>query len=401
MVKPLEQTKPIRPAHGGNLAWAAEVAGCPPVAILDFSANINPLGLPSSAIAAIESHLGHIVRYPDPAYGQLRRRLADFHHLQPDWVLPGNGAAELLTWACRELANLEGVVVLHPAFGDYGRSLEAAGAQTISGTLAMDVLVQSSDFNFNIGSTSHRDLARSQPGHLDNIWLDAIAQAIQTAGLNPRHCGLILNSPHNPTGYLLQRDTVRQCLDQFGLVLVDEAFMDFVRPEHQQSVDQWVETHPNLVILRSLTKFYSLPGLRIGYALAHPDRLKRWQAWRDPWPVNALAEAAAMAVLADREFQQQTWDWLDQARSQLFNALSQQSGLTPLPSAANFLLVQAQQSVTALQEQLLKQSQILIRDCISYPILDDAYFRVAVRTKAENEQLVSAIARSQAELTNL
>lgn len=393
MVEFLEQTKPFRPAHGGNLAWATAVAGCPPEAILDFSANINPLGLPSSAIAAIQSHLGDIVRYPDPGYGELRRSLADFHQLQPDWMLPGNGAAELLTWACRELADLEGVVVPNPAFGDYGRSLKAAGATIISSTLAMDALVRSADFSISSTSDSGHNLARSQPGQSDQIWLDAIAHALQLAGLNSRQCGLVLNSPHNPTGYLLHRDTIGQCLEQFGLVIVDEAFMDFVRPEHQQSVDQWVETHPNLIILRSLTKFYSLPGLRIGYAIAHPDRLQRWQAWRDPWPVNALAEAAAIAVLADQEFQQQTWDWLDQARSQLFQALSRQAGLTPLPSAANFLLVRAQQSVMQLQEQLLKQSQILIRDCMSYPVLGDAYFRVAVRTEAENERLVDGIGR--------
>ncbi|MGP1385508.1 MAG: threonine-phosphate decarboxylase CobD [Thainema sp.] len=389
----MEQTEPIRPAHGGNLAWAAEAAGCPPEAILDFSANINPLGLPSSAIAAIRSHLGDIVRYPDPGYGKLRRRLADFHHLSPDWVLPGNGAAELLTWACRELVDQEGVIVPQPAFGDYERSLKAAGATIISSTLAMNSLVQTADFSIEL--TTNSALARSQPGQLDEIWLDAIAHALQTAGLNSRSCGLILNSPHNPTGYLLHRDTIGQCLEQFGVVIVDEAFMDFVRPEHQQSVDQWVTRYSNLVILRSLTKFYSLPGLRIGYAIAHPDRLRRWQAWRDPWPVNALAEAAAIAVLVDQDFQQQTWDWLDQARSQLFNALSQQSGLTPLPSAANFLLVQAQQSATQLQEQLLKQSQILIRDCISYPVLGDAYFRVAVRTEAENQRLINAIAQAQ------
>lgn len=368
------------------------------MAILDFSANINPLGLPASAIATIQSHLGDIIRYPDPGYGELRRSLADFHHVDPDWILPGNGAAELLTWACRELADLAGVVLPNPAFSDYARSLKAAGATIISGTLAMNSLVQSADFS--IRSATHSALARSQPGQLDEIWLGAIAHALQSAGLTAQNCGLILNSPHNPTGYLLHRDTIGRCLEQFGVVIVDEAFMDFVRPEHQQSVDQWVERYPNLIILRSLTKFYSLPGLRIGYAIAHPDRLRRWQAWRDPWPVNALAEAAAIAVLADLEFQQQTWNWLDQARSQFFTALSQQPGLIPLPSAANFLLVQAQQSVTQLQEQLLKQSQILIRDCISYPVLGDAYFRVAVRTEAENHRLVTAIAQAQSELAH-
>ena len=152
-----------------------------------------------------------------------------------------------------------------------------------------------------------------------------------------------------------------------------------------------VPSHPNLVILRSLTKFYSLPGLRIGYAIAHPERLQRWQAWRDPWCVNSLAVAAGIAVLEDVEFQQQTWDWLKQAKSQLFTGLSQISGLTPLPNAANYLLVQTEVASSLLQKELLQKDKILIRDCLSFPELGDRYFRVAVRLEHENQKLINAL----------
>ena len=167
--------------------------------------------------------------------------------------------------------------------------------------------------------------------------------------------------------------------------------MDFLTPDREQSLIPLVVEYPNLVILRSLTKFYSLPGLRIGYAIAHPERLQRWQKWRDPWSVNALAAAATIAAIKDKEFQQQTWDWLASARSRLFEQLKSIPGLQPFESAANYLLVKTEISATRLQEKLLTDRQIVIRDCMSFPELGDRYFRIAVRLPAENNRLVSAI----------
>ena len=131
--------------------------------------------------------------------------------------------------------------------------------------------------------------------------------------------------------------------------------------------------------------------MRLGYAIAHPERLQRWQAWRDPWCVNSLAAAAGIAVLEDVGFQQQTWDWLKQAKSQLFTGLSQISGLTPLPNAANYLLVQTEVAGSLLQKELLQRDKILIRDCLSFPELGDRYFRVAVRLEHENQKLINAL----------
>ena len=152
-----------------------------------------------------------------------------------------------------------------------------------------------------------------------------------------------------------------------------------------------VQEYPNLVILRSLTKFYSLPGLRLGYAITHPQRLRKWESWRDPWTVNSLAAAAGVAAVEDREFQQQTWEWLPKAKKDLFEGLADTPGLQPLQGAANFLLVESQHSTSDLQQKLLQHHQILIRDCLRFPELGDSYFRVAVRLEEENQRLVKAI----------
>lgn len=352
-----------RPAHGGNLAWAAALAGCPPELILDFSASINPLGSPQSAVVAIQTHLQALRAYPDPEYHQLRAALGQVHQLPPDWILPGNGSAELLTWAGFELSKLAVTYLITPAFGDYRRALRAFETNVLECPL--------SNFGFWI-----LDFGLVIKNHKSQI---------------PNRDGLLLNNPHNPTGCLFSRETILPYLEQFALVVVDEAFMDFLPPDQQQSLIPLVQQYPNLVILRSLTKFYSLPGLRLGYCVAHPDRLQRWQSLRDPWPVNALAAAVGIAVVEDADFQQQTWAWLAQARPQLFQGLAQLPGLQPYKSAANFLLVQSEQPSSLVQEKLLKHSKILIRDCLSFPELGDRYFRVAVRSLEDNQRLLNAL----------
>ncbi len=351
-----------RPSHGGNLAWAATIAGCPASSLLDFSASINPLGPPTTILEAIQAAFSQLNHYPDPNYLSLRSHLSTHHHIPIDTILPGNGSAELLTWVGRELAQQDETILLTPAFGDYQRALTAFTANIKP--IAFDVLTQTS---LNDIIPADADFSRS---------------------------GLLLNNPHNPTGYLFSRAEILPLLDRFGLVVIDEAFMDFLPPEQSASLIAQVEQYPNLIILRSLTKFYSLPGLRLGYAIAHPDYLQRWQAWRDPWPVNVLAEAAAIAGLQDQNFQQATWDWLATAKPPLKEALNQIPELFILEGAANYFLVQTEIPSSQLQRQLLINHQLLIRDCLSFPELGDRFFRIAVRTEAENARLIHALRTS-------
>ena len=362
------------PYHGGNLAWAAAQAGCSSTDILDFSASINPLGPPASAIAAIQDHLSQIQAYPDPHYSALRQVLADHHGLDPQWILPGNGAAELLTWAARDLAQAAVPCgVLDPGFRDYGRALQAFGV--------VPQLLPVAGLN---------------PWQAPQSAGDPPGMPSQPLAMEKFAGSLLINTPHNPTGLLVNRGDLRDSLETGALVVVDEAFMDFIPEAEHQSCIPWLGEFPNLVVLRSLTKFYSLPGLRLGYALGHPDRLQRWQNWRDPWAVNSLAAAAGAAVIQDQDFQAQTFSWLRAARSQLFTGLQTLPGLCPHPSAANFFLVHSQQPVPALQRHLLLHHRILIRDCVSFPELGDRFFRVAVRTEPENQRLLTALATALA-----
>jgi L-threonine-O-3-phosphate decarboxylase len=350
----------VRPHHGGNLAWAAALAGCRPQEILDFSASINPLGPPPSVLDAIVQHLGDIQAYPDPNAAELRQQLSLFHQVPMDWVMVGNGAAELLTWACRSLSEMAQVHLLTPAFGDYWRALKAFDAEVCP----------------------HSVMALEQPGDL--TILSSMAPDLAPAGL-------LLNNPHNPTGQLFPKAEVLKLANRFSQIVIDEAFMDFLPDADRHSLIPEIANHPHVVVLRSLTKFYSIPGLRLGYAIGHPEILERWQTWRDPWSVNALAIAAGVAAIQDESFQAQTYDWLAEAIVQLRAELAQLPGLAVIPGAVNFVLVRCDVSVMQVQEYLLKQHKILIRDCISFPELGDRYFRVAVRTVSENARLLAAL----------
>jgi L-threonine-O-3-phosphate decarboxylase len=364
----MQENGRLRPMHGGNRQWASSMAGVVAEDILDFSASINPLGLPKSAIAAIQSHLTDLNHYPDPEYTLLRQAIGDFHQLDADWILAGNGVAELITWVGRDLSQLSATLLFTPAFTDYYRALKAFDCQIELYPL--------------LSGNPSENLSKDRNSCLSS----------QLPEITNSHAkGILINNPHNPTGYLFSRDSLLPYLEQFALVVIDEAFMDFLAPEQQQSLIDLVPSHPNLVILRSLTKFYSLPGLRLGYAIAHPERLARWQAWRDPWCVNALAAAAGIAVLEDVVFQQQTWAWLDHAKPLLFDGISHLSGLSPLPSAANYLLVQTEIAGSFLQKQLLQSDRLLIRDCLSFPELGDRYFRIAVRLENENQRLIESL----------
>lgn len=345
------------PRHGGNLVWAAAIARCAPQELLDFSASLNPWGPPASVVAALHREIGAIRNYPDPNCTSLVQALAATYQLPPDTLLVGNGAAELLTWVGRDCAACRCVYLIAPYFQDYERALRAFAAP------------------------------------IETIPLDQVRYDFQP--LAAKLCSadaVILNNPHNPTGHLWSRSAVQSLLETGAMVVVDEAFMDFLPPATSESLLPHVTDYPNLVVLRSLTKFYGLAGLRLGYAVSQPARLRRWQQWRDPWSVNALALVAGVTALGDRLFQENTWQWLAPAREELSTALNQIPTLRVTnPSHGNFLLVVAEASILPLQRYLLEQHRLLIRDCVSFPELGENYFRVAVRQASENQRLLAAL----------
>jgi len=352
--------------HGGNLVATAARLGCRPSQLLDASASLVPFGPPwavraSLLKAALGLAAGSPLRaYPDRHATALRNGLAQLHGVEPDWTLPGNGAAELFTWAARDAAAAGLSVMPQPGFADYPRALACWGGAW-----------------------------RVQPLPLQ---ASAVPQPFPPA---PAGAVLWLTNPHNPTGALWSLASLEPLLERFALVIADEAFLPLVPGGETQSLIPLVRRHPNLVVIRSLTKLLSIAGLRLGYAIGQPERLARWARWRDPWPVNGLALAVGERLLGDpvayRRWCRRVQRWTAREGAWLQAALAQLPGITPLPSAANFLLLHGEASLVPLRERLERRHRILLRDCRSFEGLGERWLRIGYQSRSGNQRLLRAL----------
>ena len=356
------------PQHGGNVHQLARRLNCHPRQILDFSASLVPFGPPPSLRRALRQALNdHVAPYPDPSHQALREAIAQSHGLDPDWVLPGNGAVELLTWAARDAQSLINFLPT-PGFADYQRALATWGVMGRSLPL------------------------RLHWGDGPQCWADALAEPRMLQSLHPHPTALWITNPHNPTGQLWHRDSLEPLLHAHDLLVVDEAFLPLVPGGESHSLISLTAGFGNLVVIRSLTKLFAMAGLRLGYAIAAPERLQRWSHWRDPWPVNGLAVQGGLAVLADPLWQRRVWRWLAGEGPWLVQHLSRQCpALQVHPGAANYRLLSSGHSLTPLQQSLAQQG-ILVRDCRSFTGLDDHWLRIAIGSRRHNQRLVAAMA---------
>lgn len=363
--------------HGGNLQAAARRLGCRPEQLLDASASLVPFGPPARLRRLLVRALGSDLRdYPDRDYTALGDAIAAWHGLDPARVLPGNGAAELFTWAARDGAACGLSLLPAPGFADYHRALGCWGGAWRSLPLPLD-------------------WSGAGPGP----W--PLAEAAANAAAEAAESGpavLWITNPHNPTGQLWSRGSLEPLLERFALVIVDEAFLPLVPGGEEQSLVPLLAAHPQLVVIRSLTKLFSIAGLRLGYALGDPGRLARWAGWRDPWPVNGLAAAAGRFLLADqaglRRWQGRVQRWVAGEGAWLAARLAALPGLEPRPSAANYLLVRSRPPVASLQPLRLALEQrhrILVRDCRSFEGLGENWLRIAVQDRAGNRRLLAAL----------
>ncbi|WP_437888940.1 threonine-phosphate decarboxylase CobD [Phytobacter sp. V91] len=349
-------------AHGGNIREAASVLGISADCLLDFSANINPAGMPHSLKRALQDNLNVAERYPDPEYQQLHQRLAAHHQVPAAWILAGNGETESIFSLVNGLSPRRAMLIT-PGFAEYRRALQLAGCDIVDYALCEE-----------------------DGWQLTDAILDAL-----TGGID---C-LFLCTPNNPTGLLpddeLLHNIAARCR-QLGIRLVlDEAFMDFLCD--REGFIPHLADNPHIWVLRSLTKFYAIPGLRLGYLLSSDvQNVAHMRERQMPWSINAFAALAGEVVLQDSEYQQASWQWLNAERPRLYQALKNLPGIFVWPGVANYLFLRCDIAGLDLQQALLEK-HILIRSCANYPGLDGRYYRVAVRSAQENDLLTGALQR--------
>jgi threonine-phosphate decarboxylase len=330
-----------------------------PADVIDFSSNINPLGPSQHVLTTIESSMmpSRLRAYPD-AYPFVEG-LSQRHGVMTDEIIVGSGVASLLFATIRAIQPAR-VLILEPAFAEYARASVAARASVTKWQL-----------------TDHNCFAPD---------FEALVQAVEGQQFDL----IVLNSPHNPSGNLYSRTDLLLLLDVAErtntFIVLDEAFVDYV-PEC--SLVTLAAMRTNLVVLRSLTKFYAFPGLRVGYAVCESELAKSITRQIDPWSVSTAALEAARATLREDSFDERTRAMNAAAREEFGNALGE-AGMQVYPSVANFLLAKLPHGSTTALAKWLGSEHILIRQCDSFG-LTDMHVRLAVRSSEDNLRLATLI----------
>src|SRR3989339_873580 len=345
--------------HGGHIKHSTNSRNN---GTLDFSASINPLGYPENVRKVILENFDDILHYPDIDCTSLRKYIGQKVGHPEDEIIVGNGSTELFYLIPRALKPAKGII-FQPTFSEFAEALKCSHATAVN-----NVLTSEENFCFTYRESYFDD---------EKVKM------------------FFLCNPNNPTGQLVEKAVILSMVKLHPDItfVVDEAFIDFVDEPEKYSVINETGTMRNLIVVRSLTKFYGFPGLRIGYLAAHADLIIKMMEYKEPWSVNALAQCAAMTALEDEEFFSRSREFMFTERLYLFNELSGIHGFFPYKPTANYIFVKINMSgVTSLllHERLLEHG-IAIRDCSNFLGLNNKYFRVAVRTRKENTTLISTL----------
>jgi len=339
----------------------ADRFGIPASSLLDFSANINPDGPPAAVHSALRNSLNEpsvLTTYPELGETALRKSIAAYAVVEPENIAVANGFVPLLDAALRA-RSVRKCLVPVPAFIEYRRTLEHASVE-----VSTERLNPESGFRYQVDSL-----------------------------LNGSHDAILVANPQNPTGILHDRETLldlsRRAAERNILILLDEAFVDYCA---EASLAGNPERYRNLIVFRSVTKFFGMPGLRVAYAVSCGRTISQLQDQVAPWSITTLASPAAAAALEDRDYIGCTRALNERRKKELSRALNELS-LETQPSAANFLLFRLPSGVdgTSFWKHMIEEHRIVLRLCSDYEGLPEGYLRAAVRSESENRDLIRAL----------
>ena len=329
--------------------------------LVDFSANIAPAGISPSVTKSLQKNLKIIQTYPDLHSSGLLSELKKYTRLPKSNLIVGNGAIEIIYNFCSAFLSKKTKVLIHtPTFQEYETAAKLNDCKI-------------SFFNvINLSET------------LDDFLLQI-----------PQNGCIFLCNPNNPTGKLLQKKhllkIIKTAKKLSSIVFVDECFIELV-PESNESVISYVKKYDNLFVLRSLTKSFGLPGLRIGYAAGSKQMVEILKKIKIPWSVNSLAQRAAIVSLQNNSNLAKSKIIIKKELAYLINAISKLNGFEYYPSTTNFILIKTKQDSAIIQQKLFKEN-ILIRDCRNFRGLDDHHIRIAVKSHKDNVKLIQAMER--------
>lgn len=366
--------------HGGNIFQFAHEQRIEPYEVVDFSANINPLGPSQRGLDALNAQLRYISHYPDATNDDVLNAIADTYGMDKHQITVGNGAAELLYAICR-LPGYTGAFVPAPGFSEYKEALEASKIPV------RDIFYRP------------REDDNGKP-YFEVPYLALETFAAELKGQDGRII-VFLGNPNNPDGTLLDKDHIRTVAsmlkDANSLLVIDESFIDFVGndplQDNEHSMRSLVNEFDNIIVVHSFTKFYAVPGLRIGAAFTNKTLITQLQQYIPSWSVNTLAQAYTKAALNDVDYIKRTKQELNEEIAFMYNAVDAIEGITVYPPSANFILFQVnQEGITAnyINEELKKYNMI-VRNCDSYVGLTNHWVRIAIKDHDTNIKLVDKL----------
>ena len=325
--------------------------------MLDYSANINPLGIPAGVARALKNAVADCVNYPDPFCRELRAGLSRYFSLPAEMIYCGNGAADVLFRIMTALRPKR-TLVLAPTFADYEKAAVSAGSK-----IDYFTLYDKNEF--------------------------AVTPEILKA-ITKRTEMVVLCNPNNPTGKLIDKEllltVLRHCEGLHIPLLVDECFLDFVKDIDKYSLLDQLAGHPGLIILKAFTKIFAIPGVRLGFCLTSDAALTdKLYACGQDWNVSVLAQAAGVAALEETDYLEETRELISVEKAYLSTQL-RLIKLQVFDSAANYLLIKTTHNYPWPEK--LKKQHILIRDCSNYHGLSEGYYRIAVKTRRDNRKLI-------------
>ena len=345
--------------HGGNVEEIARKYNLDEKSIIDFSANINPLGLSNNVKEEIIKAIDKVERYPDITYFNLKKAISKYENIKEDSIVLGNGAAEVIFNICRGLKPKKAYLIA-PSFIEYEDALKSVDTK-------IDYYILKEDFVIN------EDFLNNISNDLDIIFI----------------C-----NPNNPTGVLTSKDflikVLQKAVNTNTTVVVDESFLDFVENKNDYTTINEIDKFENLIVVKSLTKFFAFPGIRIGYGITNNQAyIEAINKSSISWNVNTLANFGAIKALSEKQYINDTILYIKKENEYLYNSLKEFKNINLYKGEVNFMFFKCLKSID-LKEELIKKG-ILIRDCSNYIGLNKGYYRVAVRKRCENEMLIKAL----------
>ena len=349
----------INSVHGADINSAAELYGLEADKIIDFSSNINPF-IVDSMDKIVAAGVGSLQKYPDIKYRRLRKNIADYLGVGDSQVIPGNGATEIIYLLMRNLSGR--LAIINPTFSEYRKGAEIARLSVVD--FVMD---WKKDFKLDLDEIYRRK------DEFDSIFI----------------C-----NPNNPDGSVREIKKLLEFAEKEGkLLIVDETFIEFADSEKDRSLVNMVEKSKNLFIIRAVTKFFGIPGIRLGYGISsNRELLQKMYDEKEPWTINSFADSASDFIFKEEEYIRKSKEYFSKERVCMINEINKIDGIKAFNSDANFILVRFEnKNVLDVKENLLKRAGLLIRDASNFIGLDSSFARVAIKNHEQNIVLVDAI----------